>query len=295
MLTPTISKSFSLATVISPSDTEANCRLMFNSLLLQEENLDEYFFFINGDVSAKTLTLISDFKMKMNAAVILHRNERIESFSDCLNFILKQSECDVIVRIDPDDIALPNRFREIKMVFNQLSPDVYFSNAIFFDEDKFWIDRRVFFQSCGDALSKILLYNPFIHSTSAFTRQLILNYGGYPQVRLAEDYYLWRTLSRNKSYFYFENNSLLLFNHNGVLSRRSKLGIIKSEFQLLLDVFKHKDSSAVKLVLYSIARILYLLSPMRVKTFISKNNMMPIEGIPDYTSYLDSLDQGPLV
>jgi hypothetical protein len=34
---------------------------------------------------------------------------------------------------------------------------------------------------------------------------------------------------------------------------------------------------------------------MRVKTFISKNNMMPIEGIPDYTSYLDSLDQGPLV
>jgi hypothetical protein len=131
MLTPIVSKSFSLATVISPSDTEENCRLMFNSLLLQEENLDEYFLIVNGDVSVKTLTLISDFKLKMNADVILHHNERIESFSDCLNFILKQSECDVIVRIDPDDIALPNRFREIRMVFNQLSPDVYFSNAIF--------------------------------------------------------------------------------------------------------------------------------------------------------------------
>jgi hypothetical protein len=295
MLTPAVTKSFSLATVISPSDAGENCRLMFNSLLLQEENLDEYFFIINGDVSVDTLNLLNAFKLKMDADVICHQNKKTESFSDCLNFILNKSNCDVIVRIDPDDIALRNRFRKIKMVFNQESPDVYFSNAIFYNQGMFWLDKRVFFQSSKEAMSKIYFYNPFIHSTSAFSRQHILNYGSYPNVKLAEDYYLWRTLSRNKSYFYFENDSLLLFNHKGVLARRSKLGIIKSEFQLLLDVLRYKDSCVIKLIFFSLIRIFYLFSPMVIKIIISKNSMLPVKGNSTYASYLNSLYQGPLV
>jgi len=289
------SLTYSLATVVSQSDNPESLRVMLNSLLHQDSNLDEYYFVLNGTLSDISVQLIEDFSKLISGRVLVNSFEAKESFSKCLNTIIAESRCDVIVRQDPDDVSLPIRFMEIKKIFENNSIDIVFSNSVFQEDTNLWVDRRVFHNSIDTALSKMDYFNPFIHSSVAYKRNSILEIGGYQELSFIEDFDLWQRLLKNKYTFYLNPKFLVLFNFSGVLKRRSSLKLINSEIKLFRFSLYSNKFCSIKSLFILFLRLTYILSPIAIKKLIVTTSKLELDNSLDYLNYLKILENGPIV
>jgi amylovoran biosynthesis glycosyltransferase AmsE len=289
------SLTYSLATVVSQSDNPESLRVMLNSLLHQDSNLDEYYFVLNGSLSDISVQLIDDFSKLISGRVLVNSFEAKESFSKCLNTIIAESRCDVIVRQDPDDVSLPIRFMEIKKIFENNSIDIVFSNSVFQEGTNLWIDRRVFHNSIDTALSKMDYFNPFIHSSVAYKRNSILEIGSYQELSFIEDFDLWQRLLKNKYTFYLNPKFLVLFNFSGVLKRRSSLKLINSEIKLFRFSLYSNKFRSIKSLFILFLRLTYILSPVAIKKLIVTTSKLELDNSLDYLNYLKILENGPIV
>jgi len=286
--------TYALATVVSKNDCPFELRLMLNSLLHQENSLDEYCFLINGPVEQASIKLIEEFTRRHSGKTSMHLFDTQQDFSTCLNRIILETSCDVIVRQDPDDIAMPNRFTEIIRTFNKGAVDVFFSNSVFREGNNLWIDKRLMHLSIDEALGKIGLYNPFIHSSAAFKRDSVLKTGGYRMFKFVEDYDLWLRFLHNNLTFEFNNKFLVIYNFSGVLKRRSNLKILNSEFQLLASVNAYRRSNLFKIVVFTALRLIYLLSPPFFKRLVVIFYRLRIEDQTLYSNLLQTVRKGPV-
>lgn len=107
------------------------------------------------------------------------------------NELVRLSKMTHIAVLDADDIALPWRFNVTRRLLREF--DIVFGSAIVFGRGLGplgfipQIPRRI----VSDPL-EVLFRNPFVHSSSAFPRRLMLEVGGYPET-VSEDYGLWTT------------------------------------------------------------------------------------------------------
>ena len=289
------SLTYSLATVVSQSDNPESLRVMLNSLMNQDSNLDEYYFVLNGTLSDISVQLIEDFSELISGRVLVNAFETKESFSKCLNTIISESGCDVIVRQDPDDVSLPIRFTEIIKIFENNSIDIVFSNSVFQEGTKLWIDRRVFHDSIDTALSKMDYFNPFVHSSVAYKRNSVLEIGGYQELSFIEDFDLWRRLLKNNYTFYLNPELLVLFNFSGVLKRRSSLKLLNSEIKLFRISLYSNKFRFMKILFILFLRFTYILSPVAIKKLIVTTSRLELNNSLDYLNYLKNLENGPIV
>ena len=268
---------------------------MLNSLMNQDSNLDEYYFVLNGTLSDISVQLIEDFSELISGRVLVNAFETKESFSKCLNTIISESGCDVIVRQDPDDVSLPIRFTEIIKIFENNSIDIVFSNSVFQEGTKLWIDRRVFHDSIDTALSKMDYFNPFVHSSVAYKRNSVLEIGGYQELSFIEDFDLWRRLLKNNYTFYLNPELLVLFNFSGVLKRRSSLKLLNSEIKLFRFSLYSNKFRFMKILFILFLRLTYILSPVAIKKLIVTTSRLELNNSLDYLNYLKNLENGPIV
>ena len=289
------SLTYSLATVVSQSDNPESLRVMLNSLMNQDSNLDEYYFVLNGTLSDISVQLIEDFSKLISGRVLVNAFETKESFSKCLNTIISESGCDVIVRQDPDDVSLPIRFTEIIKIFENNSIDIVFSNSVFQEGKNLWIDRRVFHDSIDTALSKMDYFNPFVHSSVAYKRNSVLEIGGYKELSFIEDFDLWRRLLKNNYTFYLNPELLVLFNFSGVLKRRSSLKLLNSEIKLFRFSLYSNKYRFIKILFILFLRLTYILSPVAIKKLIVTTSRLELNNSLDYLNYLKNLENGPIV
>ena len=289
------SLTYSLATVVSQSDNPESLRVMLNSLMNQDSNLDEYYFVLNGTLSDISVQLIEDFSELISGRVLVNAFETKESFSKCLNTIISESGCDVIVRQDPDDVSLPIRFTEIIKIFENNSIDIVFSNSVFQEGTKLWIDRRVFHDSIDTALSKMDYFNLFVHSSVAYKRNSVLEIGGYQELSFIEDFDLWRRLLKNNYTFYLNPELLVLFNFSGVLKRRSSLKLLNSEIKLFRFSLYSNKFRFMKILFILFLRLTYILSPVAIKKLIVTTSRLELNNSLDYLNYLKNLENGPIV
>jgi amylovoran biosynthesis glycosyltransferase AmsE len=281
--------------VVSQSDNPESLRVMLNSLMNQDSNLDEYYFVLNGTLSDISVQLIEDFSELISGRVLVNAFETKESFSKCLNTIISESGCDVIVRQDPDDVSLPKRFTEIIKIFENNSIDIVFSNSVFQEGKNLWIDRRVFHDSIDTALSKMDYFNPFVHSSVAYKRNSVLEIGGYKELSFIEDFDLWRRLLKNNYTFYLNPELLVLFNFSGVLKRRSSLKLLNSEIKLFRFSLYSNKFRFMKILFILFLRLTYILSPVAIKKLIVTTSRLELNNSLDYLNYLKNLENGPIV
>jgi glycosyltransferase involved in cell wall biosynthesis len=118
-----------------------------------------------------------------------------------LNYGLNLARQGYILRIDADDIALPNRLEVTKAkLFDYGYPDLLAGAAFMIDGS----GREIGYISspCEDAEMKASLWrtNKIIHPACAFKVESVLNLGGYCSGFMSEDYDLWLRASRSKSF-----------------------------------------------------------------------------------------------
>ncbi len=140
------------------------------------------------DATLGILKKISDPRIR------IFSNEKSEGIAAALNFGIKKSTTNIIVRMDADDWAYPQRL-EIQFNFMKQHPEVAICGT-FIEEYETGIVHTC--PSDNASIRTALLFNSsFFHPTVVFRKNIILQKaGGYDVLRVpAEDYDLWVRLS----------------------------------------------------------------------------------------------------
>lgn len=102
-----------------------------------------------------------------------------------------------IARIDADDVCYPNRLEE-EVRYLEKNPNVVLVSCLFdyIDENSKYLGRAFPLTSKRVLKKSITTNNSFIHSGSMYTKEAYDKTGGYLDIKLCQDYLLFRSLSK---------------------------------------------------------------------------------------------------
>jgi glycosyltransferase involved in cell wall biosynthesis len=117
--------------------------------------------------------------------------ERNLGLGPALDAGLEASEHDIIARMDSDDIAMPHRFA-VQIPLIEAGADIVGAGLLEFGTDiSDVVGRRTPPTDPADILRYARVHDPFNHPTVVYRRRAVLAAGGYGDLPLMEDYWLF--------------------------------------------------------------------------------------------------------
>jgi glycosyltransferase involved in cell wall biosynthesis len=144
----------------------------------------------SNDETIKQVHQFHDKRIKLYKTTICQLNFN-------LNYALSQATGEYIVRIDADDIAVPERF--FKQVAYIAMYDVVGSNVDYIDEHSNIIGFKNYPQKNENIRKNIYYKSVLAHPSVMYKKDVILKNSGYMGGKVSEDYDLWIRLMRDKS------------------------------------------------------------------------------------------------
>jgi glycosyltransferase involved in cell wall biosynthesis len=173
---------------------------------------------------------------------ILIDNEVNLGLPKSLNIGLQRCSHEIIFRMDSDDICHKDRF---SIQFDKINSNerlvVLGTNVELIDQNSNEILKIKNVPTTDADIRKIINFkNPFNHPTVVFRKSVILSVGGYSDVYLYEDWYLWFKLSALKNVEFENLTDKLLKYRIRTFKDRTGFNVIKAEFNFYLLLFKNK-------------------------------------------------------
>jgi glycosyltransferase involved in cell wall biosynthesis len=159
--------------------------------ILPQLTSDIELLIIDDSSTDRSSKILQDFESQY-LQIRLIKNEQNRGLGYCLAIGTEKAKGKYIIRMDADDICLPDRLsKQISFLEQNPDIDIVGGSAIEIDEkgNKGLIRQMPL---SHQEIIKVIWANPFIHSTVAFRREKILNVGNYDaQIRRRQDYDLW--------------------------------------------------------------------------------------------------------
>lgn len=187
-------KHFSVVTSVYKNDKPEHVRMALDSMLVnQTMKPSEIVLVQDGPVSDGLSTLLAEYEEKYSDLMNVIRLEKNGGLGKALQVGVSAAKCDIIARMDSDDICLSYRFEkqlhyleshpEITIVGGQIEEFIGTVDNV--------VGKRVV--PCKDIDIKDYIKNrcPFNHMTVMFRKNDILEVGNYQDWFWNEDYYLW--------------------------------------------------------------------------------------------------------
>lgn len=189
----------------------------------------------DGPLNSELYSVISDWKAKLDDVLTIVALAENVGLGAALNEGLKYCQYELVARMDTDDIAMPTRF-EKQITFMRENPEIAASSAQIEEWDvnlEHKLDSRDLPLKPEDVYWFAKRRSPLSHPATIFRKKVILDVGGYPPLRKAQDCALW-SLLLVKGYKLANLPDMLLKMRTGneLLSRRG-LTYFKQELHLL--------------------------------------------------------------
>lgn len=142
--------------------------------------------------------------------------------------------CDVIARMDSDDIARSDRFqKQVSYLIEHPGVDIVGANISEFEND---LGRIQSYRVLPEQHEQIVAFskrrNPMNHMSVVFRKDAVLRAGNYQECKGYEDYFLWARLILNGSRFFnIQENLIFARIGNGMLSRRQGFAYFVEEIK----------------------------------------------------------------
>lgn len=211
----------SISVIMGVNQNTAFLKEAINSIL-QQSHKEFEFLIIANNCEDGLISVLEQFK---DPRIHLFRTA-IGQLSFNLNFALNQSQGDLIVRMDSDDIAHPDRIKiQLQHFLENKSLVVLGTSCEHIDQEGKVIKVEVRPKTNLEIRSQIYYKNPICHPSVMFRKSEILKVGGYLGGRVSEDYSLWLRLIRNNEII-FKNleEPLLKYRIHAEQSRGDRLG-----------------------------------------------------------------------
>lgn len=201
---------------------------------------------LNDASTDKTLEILHDFAKK-DPRIKVYSNEQNKGLIYTLNKLIDLASCDVLVRMDPDDIAEKNRIEIIVSKLVREKVDLVSTDYSLIDENSNPIKKKglnLLVTQLGIKYTAIF-NSPFPHPQSVF-RKSIFDKEKYDfQYKAAEDYKLWTMLLLSndfkgiiisKKLYRYRINETGMSISNAELQAENHIKIAKNYIEKLLNI-----------------------------------------------------------
>ncbi|MTH17517.1 glycosyltransferase [Flavobacterium sp. LC2016-01] len=185
-------------------------------------------------------------------------SKEVKGLAPCLNLGLHASRCNYIARFDSDDICFPDRFeKQIEFLKNNNDVVILGGQIEEFDE-KMEVSmgiRRVPVKY-REILSFAKWRCPFNHQTVFYKRDVAIALGGYPIMKVYEDYSFWGLfLVNGHKAANLPDVLVKARTGEGLITRRSGMNFLKGELTGIKFLYKIKFLSTLRYYTLVISRI----------------------------------------
>lgn len=240
------------------------------SIANQSRGCDELVLVQDGPLSIELLSVIDFYTENLPiVSVALGANEGLAT---ALNKGLSVCKYGLVVRMDADDICLPDRF-EKQIVFMQQNPDVDVLGA-WVEEYDATMTKSLGIRYTPLESSDIARFakkrSPISHPSVVFRKCSVLAVGGYPDFRKAQDYALW-SLMLSRGYKLRNLGEVLLKMRagDGLMARRGK-DYLRHELNILKFQREIGFINSFEFLFNALARSFVRLSPAGLKRLLYK-------------------------
>ena len=235
------------------------------SLSSQTIKAEEVVLVIDGPISNALQAVVDKWIDPLNIHILpLKENVGLGS---ALNVGIKKCRNKLVARMDTDDICLPNRFEEqLKLFSANKNLAICGTSAEEVDpKSLLHISFRITPLSNIDIIKRLPYENPFNHPTVMFKKDAAISAGGYQDLPWMEDWYLWiRILSAGYEGGNIPQNLVKMRSGKDMISRRSGLEYVKSEWKITKIKKHYHLAASPKLLLIFLSRSLPRLLPHAV-------------------------------
>ncbi|MDB9444789.1 glycosyltransferase [Anabaena sp. CS-542/02] len=159
--------------------------------ILQQLTEDMELLIIDDHSSDRSWKILQEME-RQDSRVRLIRNAQNQGLGYCLSIGTEKARGKYVIRIDSDDVCLPDRFaKQIRFLDQNPDVDIVGGAAIEINEHgETGLIRKMPYSH--EQIKSAIWACPLIHPTIAFRRQEILRSGNYdPEIRRRQDYDLW--------------------------------------------------------------------------------------------------------
>lgn len=227
---------------------------------------------LDGKLTEELMQVILEWKNKLNEIMKIIVLEKNVGLGDALNIGLKECSCELVARMDTDDISLPNRFFEQIEIFDKNNVDLCGSWIDEFDdnESKIISSRKVPEHNI-EIIKFSKMRNPINHPTVMFKKQSVINAGNYKKMYSFEDYYLWIRMLMNDSDLYNIQKSLVKMRAGyNQLERRRGLKYLVYELKFWTRLYNIKYINFIELMKNLLIKLIIRIMPRTIVKNIYK-------------------------
>lgn len=267
---------FSVLISIYHKENPVHFELALKSILHQSCLPAEIVIVKDGPLNKELDNIINNSKRKFPNLFKIVELSSNQGLGRALQAGLLQCSCDLVARMDTDDIAKPQRFeKQIQRFIVDPELDIVGSYIEEFDGDyeNIVAIRKVPLQS-KEIYKFAKMRNPFNHMTIMFKKQSVLDAGNYQHCLWFEDYYLWARMILNQSKMAnIEESLVLVRGGKSLFKRRGGFNYLIEEYRLQQNFrklnFITRSQFINNMVIRGIARIM----PSIIRTFFYQRMM----------------------
>ncbi|MEX2489682.1 MAG: glycosyltransferase [Pseudomonadales bacterium] len=195
----------------------------------------------DGPLNSELETVIEKFANMWPELFQMVNLPENRGLTSALNEGLRRCTTDYVLRMDADDIAAPERF-ERQLAFVEDNPDVAVLGTAMWE----FVDHpgearlKPVKESHAEIVRQLPWRNPVNHATVCYRTEAIKQAGGYPELPLLEDYFLWAKVI--KAGYRLHNLPEALYYcrfDDATLGRRAGWQNFKNECSLRLWMYRH--------------------------------------------------------
>ena len=241
------------------------------SMAAQTVSPSEIVLVIDGPVSDDLLSVMDTFDNRYPNLLVRVPLEKNGGLGPALNAGLEHCAFDVIVRMDADDISLPNRC-ELQLAKLVEGYDMVGCNAIEFSTDMNSPDSvRQMPETCEEIIQFSKKRAPFVHPTFVVRKAALEAVGGYRNVSYAEDFDLFiRLLKAGYTGYNVQENLFAVRVDTNVYRRRGGLSYLHDMLSFNMLELREGWFGLGDFVVRSGANIVVTLVPNSVRDAIYK-------------------------
>ena len=249
----------------SPSYFTDSLESVFNQTLMP----DEVVIVEDGPLTPELDLVVDAFVSKYPDIMKVVKFSLNRGLGPALADGIKECSHDIIVRMDSDDICLPDRFEKLVATFKNKDVSIVSSNIVEYDEKMEHALKCKVVPETDLEIKKFLKQrSPFNHMAVAFLKNDVLEVGNYENVPYFEDYHLWCKMMKTKKGYNIQDNLVNVRAGDEMFKRRGGLNYVKCIINFQSKIYKMGIISFAEFIVYTIGRIVVSIIPNSLRKFI---------------------------
>lgn len=234
---------------------------------------DDFVLVCDGPLGVELDKVICDARSLFKERIHIIRLKSNHGLGYALNIGLKKCKNELVARMDSDDISMANRCEKQLSIFED-DPRVDIVSGYVQEFDRTPGDMNTI-RTVSETSEQIQKFakkrNPFNHPCVMYKKSRVMAAGGYRQLYMLEDYYLWiRMLIKGMNGYNIQTPILYMRVGNGMYRRRSGWKYARAQVWLFKYMYKNNYIDRFEYISSSMIRLCGSMIPNVLRKLIYK-------------------------